>query len=313
MGDGPGNLREASKEELARRVRNLRRQVRRLKEGVDPEGVNPNNLVWVFGSGRTGSTWLARMLGEHTRAGAEASAGERRNGFWNEPWAGAVFQAALGKAEEAERRGRGFVLSPHYRAVWLGSLRHLVLSGANARFGSYGKEDTLVVKEPGGSFAAPLLMEALPESRMVFLVRDPRDVVASQLDAHREGAWMASERTEQETLEHVLARYSRNIDAAREAHEMHGGPKSFARYEDIRADPEGELLRIHLELTLPIEEERIAFAVKKHAWEAIPAQKKGAGKKFRKASPGSWQEDLTPEQARMVEKATRPVIEELYS
>ena len=39
---------------------------------------------------------------------------------------------------------------------------------------------------------APLLMEALPESRMILLVRDPRDVAASTLDAAKEGGWLHS-------------------------------------------------------------------------------------------------------------------------
>ena len=33
-----------------------------------------------------------------------------------------------------------------------------------------------------------------------------------------------------------------------------------------------------------------------HAWENIPDRKKGAGKFYRKGSPGGWSEDLTPEQ-----------------
>jgi hypothetical protein len=33
-------------------------------------------------------------------------------------------------------------------------------------------------------------MEALPESRMIFLIRDPRAFAASALDAARKGSWM---------------------------------------------------------------------------------------------------------------------------
>src|SRR3712207_6950789 len=55
------------------------------------------------------------------------------------------------------------------------------------------RSDYLVVKEPNGSIGAPLLMEALPESRMILLVRDPRDVAASSIDARRKGGWQRSE------------------------------------------------------------------------------------------------------------------------
>jgi hypothetical protein len=44
----------------------------------------------------------------------------------------------------------------------------------------------------------------------------------------------------------------------------------------------------------------------------IPEEKKGEGKFYRKASPGSWREDLTPKQIKMVEKETAPVIKAYY-
>jgi hypothetical protein len=53
--------------------------------------------------------------------------------------------------------------------------------------------------------------------------------------------------------------------------------------------------------------------VEKNAWENIPEDLKGGGKFFRKASPGGWREDLTPEQAEMVEKITAPVLAEFYA
>jgi hypothetical protein len=45
-----------------------------------------------------------------------------------------------------------------------------------------------MITEPKGSVGAPLLTEALSESRMILLVRDLRDVISSLLDATREGA-----------------------------------------------------------------------------------------------------------------------------
>lgn len=52
--------------------------------------------------------------------------------------------------------------------------------------------------------------------------------------------------------------------------------------------------------------------VEKHAWENIPAENKGPGRPQRRAMPGSWREELTPEQARIVEEIAAPFLEELY-
>ena len=54
----------------------------------------------------------------------------------------------------------------------------------------------MVIEEPNGSIRAPLMMEALPESRMILLVRDPKDVVAFAPDARREGSWRKKTRAE---------------------------------------------------------------------------------------------------------------------
>ncbi len=86
-----------------------------------------------------------------------------------------------------------YILGDPYREAWIRSLRTFVLEGADARFPELGENGYLVVKEPNGSVGAPLLVEALPESRVILLVRDPRDVVASLLAAQREGSWGAGE------------------------------------------------------------------------------------------------------------------------
>ena len=48
--------------------------------GLPGGGVRPENMIWMFGSGRTGSSWLSTMMGDlqgHAR--------------WNEPYVGELF------------------------------------------------------------------------------------------------------------------------------------------------------------------------------------------------------------------------------
>ena len=202
-------------------------------------------------------------------------------------------------------------------------MRDLVLGGAAARFPEVIGGGYLIIKEPNGSIGAPLLMEALPESRMIFLIRDPRDVVASSMDARSEGSWLSERREAQRRTSkpdrnpNAYARlrastYVQQIEKTRQAYEAHGGHKVLVRYEDLRADTLETMKRIYSALEIPVEEAELARSVEKHSWENIPEEEKGDGKFHRKAKPGSWSEDLTARQARIVEDITAPLLNEFY-
>jgi hypothetical protein len=111
-----------------------------------------------------------------------------------------------------------------------------------------------------------------------------------------------------------LARhYRKNVGSAAEAYDAHKGPKVLVRYEELREDALGTMKRIHTTLGMEVDERKLARVVKKHSWESIPEDQKGQGKFYRKATPGGWREDLTPEQVRIVEESTRPLLEQFYS
>jgi hypothetical protein len=271
--------------------------------------VAPENMIWIFGTGRTGSTWLAAMMEE-----------PEGHDVWFEPRVGTIFDP-----QRFQRHGgKHFILASQYKDVWLRSIRNFILDGANARFpelaGGY-----LAVKEPGGSVGAGLIMEALPESRMVLLIRDPRDVVASWLDATRKGGWQTRRRGEggrraeslADTKPNAFVRrhadaYLKHVGSARRAYEAHEGRKVVVRYEDLRTDTLGTMKRMYGELDVPIEEARLAEAVEKHSWENIPEEEKGQGMFYRKATPEAWREDLTRRQVKTVERITAPLLEEFY-
>jgi hypothetical protein len=277
-------------------------------------GLRPENIIWIFGSGRSGSTWLSAMMGDMSR-----------QTLWGEPWVGTLFGNFYYIQGEGRHNNPKFILGSH-RESWLGSIRTFVVDAAAATFPNLNKDDYLVIKEPNGSMGAPLLMEALPESRMILLARDPRDVVASSLDARREGGWnfernkdrrrrKGKQPPQKDSMKFAKDRasnYVQGMSNAKMAYDAHDGPKSLVRYEDLRADALATMRRMYSTLGVPVNEEELARIVEKHAWENIPEGKKGEGKFYRKASPGSWREDLTPEQAEVVAKVTAPLLEQLY-
>src|ERR671913_2087795 len=296
-------------EQLASKDREISRLRARLVAGDSDTtigGIAPEQFIWIFGVARTGSSWLGAMMGDLDG-----------HATWYEPYVGDVFGYAY-YMRAGEQRGReDYILGDPYREAWIRSLRTFVLDGAGARFPGLGENGYLVVKEPNGSVGAPLLVEALPESRVILLVRDPRDVVSSLLAAQRRGSWGAGDEALADTAPDEFVRqrammYDASFGKAWEAYEAHGGRKVATRYEDLRYDALGELQKIYSSLAIPIEEEQLRRVVEKHAWENIPERQKGPNKPRRKAKPGGWREDLTLEQARMGEENTTPVMKEFY-
>ena len=93
--------------------------LRRRFDGAPASGVRPENIVWIFGSGRSGSTWLRSMMGDPSR-----------HLVWEEPMVGQLFGNFHRRAEKANLLRPDFVMADATRRGWIHSIRNFVLDGA---------------------------------------------------------------------------------------------------------------------------------------------------------------------------------------
>ena len=241
------------------RLRSTGLLTNRAERGARTGGVDPANIVWIFCTSRSGSTWLRSML-------EDIAPGET----WEEPKVAKLFGGFYESALEEQLNSTNFVMGNPTRESWISSIRNFVLDAAWACNPSLRAGQYLLVKEPDGAVGAPLMMEALPESRMLLLIRDPRDVASSALDATKEGSWMyetrsrstrgkvRSEKKPDNFVKRRSKAYMRQIMNAKRAYDAHEGPKALVRYEDLRSDTLATMRRLCMELGIPVGEEHLA-------------------------------------------------------
>ena len=104
-----------------------------------------DHLVWIFGTGRSGSTWLASMMGDMMAGGR----------LWNEPLVDKLFGDFRSDARPKSLRSRNFVMADAHTQAWLEGIRYFVLRVAHSRFADAEEREWIVVKEPNDSIGAP--------------------------------------------------------------------------------------------------------------------------------------------------------------
>ena len=286
-----------------------------MPEGVSPDisVTAPGRLAWIFGSSRSGSTWLLRMLAALERVVPidDPHIGHHL-GVWRPiplAWATAKDPPKLGTLADFKRKKRDYLFSDRYRDAWMPQLRQLI----STRFEAQAAQDiaeaggigqpVVVVKEPG-SHAADTIMDLFPESSLIFLLRDGRDVVDSWLDAYRDGSWATDEGAYplDDTGRPALIRWQSSVwlhrtEVVQETY-ARTEPKRrvLIRYEEMRADPVAALERICGMLGIGASHEQLEKVAAANSFSRVPKSARGAGREIRRAEPGGWAAHMTREE-----------------
>jgi len=271
-----------------------------------------SRLVWIFGSPRSGSSWLLRLLAARREVTAvnESYLGVHLVPVGATPAEGEYF-AHGPRAEDP-----GYFFAARYQPTIRPLLRELVLTGLeNQARELAGGEPVgwIAIKEPNGSHAADTIVSIVPGSRMIFLLRDGRDVVDSLLDAMLTGdSWWKQEdhpgasRPQPNRLEFVRQQsvrwVERTIATQRAFESLPGERRLLVRYERLLADTPRELTRVYEWLDLEVSPRKLEATVDGSSFDAAPAARRGPGRDMRAATPGLWRQNLdATEQALMHE------------
>ena len=273
-----------------------------------------SRLAWIFGSSRSGSTWLLKMLSglEGVVPVDDPHLGHHL-GVWRPiplAWATSDDPPQLSTLLEIKAEEPGYFFAERHREAWWGPLRELITARFEAQAPEAGVADpgqaaAFVVKEPG-SHVAPFLAELFPQSKVIFLLRDGRDVVDSWLDAYSDGSWAipggAFPVNEDgripliKWLSEVWAYRSRAVKLAFDTREE--ADRIQIRYEELRSETETCMERVCA--MVGIEAGRVPEVVEAHRFEKLSRTERGRRSFTRQARPGGWRDNLSePERKAM--------------
>jgi hypothetical protein len=284
-------------------------------------------LAWIFGSSRSGSTWLLRMLAD---TGDVVPIDDPHLGHHLGTWRPISLGFAVGDEcpelttlAEVKSDKPSYFLSDRYAETWRPALRELIA----ARFGAQAQEAashgvsqtaTIVVKEPA-SQAAELLLSLFEGSKLIFLLRDGRDVVDSWLDAYSRGSWALEEGAfaAAPSKRLPLVRWLASVwlyrtEAVQRAYARHDPARRLlVRYEHLLSSPREHLSRIAELLQLDVSRADLDRIAETRDFDATDPAQRGNGKPLRLARPGGWRENLRPREREVLSELLGSKLEEL--
>ncbi|MFV0444398.1 MAG: sulfotransferase [Planctomycetaceae bacterium] len=262
-------------------------------------GVPEERIGWIIGSGRTGSTWLAEMLGDLPRV--------RK---WHEPYFGRFLKHLHDRPDERERHSSFF--AKRHESIWIDGLRRMFFEMVQDRYPRFGRHG-LVVKEVNTPEAYRWLRAMFPTSKLIWLVRDPFDILDSYLDLQKPGSWNPrfGDSSAPLAIDNVRRTAEHIRDATLQALAAYDAAPIERRlritYEELLLNPQPALLACCQLIGVETEAESLAAVVEKHRFDKHKST--GTLQFRRKGRAGVWREspNFSPEVRAIADEMLGPL------
>ena len=280
-----------------------------------------NNIIFIVGCPRSGTTWLQQLLASYPKAktGPESY----------------LFSWFIGPQLRAWRREMdrevfvGVGLGGYFREdEFLMNLKQYMLLLMKPMTESLKPGEVFIEKTPNHALFIPEIVELLPDCKIVHILRDARDTVASLVATSKTRAGKGWAPESAKVSARIWVKSMKAVQAA--SKNLPENRLYETRYEKLKASPETELSKLSQFLSFDWDPHLIRDAIKRNdpkmAQEAATATGiplKGefqvtsgnsvihASGFIRKAKVGSWKEDLSWRQKLDVWRVARRTMAEV--
>lgn len=277
----------------------------RLKElSPEQESSLEKNLVWIFASPRSGTSWLGtQLLSYQTISLNEPQLGVHIG--MREP----TIRDRIVRRIEIFQNEPDYFFSNQYKDTWNFYLRKLLLNRIFAQVQDVTKR--VIIKEPSGTMGSDILAQCVPKSKIILMIRDGRDVIDSKIDQFQKDSWAVKNydvtplppKRRQSEIKYQAELWVKLIEVVTKTFNKH--PKELrliVKYESLRNNTFEELKKIYNFIGIKIPKSELEKIVNKYSFENIPQEQKGKGKITRSATPGKWKDNLSEKELSIMKK-----------
>ncbi len=279
----------------------------------EQEEILEKNLVWIIGPPRSGTSWLGtKLLSYQTLSMNEPQIGLHIG--MRQPH----IKEKIVRNIDLFKKEPDYFFSQQYSATWKYYLRKLIINRIFSQFQNLTHK--IIIKEPNGSMGMDIITQCLPLSKIIFLVRDGRDITDSRIDAFRKDSWAIkdygftpfkpNERLNE--IRNMSKLWVKLMDILETSFDKHSEDKKIlVKYENLRKDTLKELKKIYSFLEIDIPSEKLEKIVYEQSFENIPKEFKGEGKAVRAANPGKWKTSFSDEEKTIMEEIMGEKLKQL--
>lgn len=269
-----------------------------------PSPKDPEQLIFIIGAGRSGTTWLHLMLGSHPRVatGQESQIFSEYLAPLYRRWRD---ELEWPDTETVRQHGiSSYVKEDEFVAL----LRGFALEVLGRVLAEKPGATHLLEKSPSSSYHVDLIHRCLPETHFIHVIRDGRDVATSMLKARLGwGKSWAPSRAEDAAKEWVKAVWAARSAANLTSH------YTEVRYEDLLSEGVDELQRVFRFVGLPVSDDEASEIYERFDFDRLkkgdydravfknPGEVTASGTEerreppgfFRKGKSGTWRDELS--------------------